>query len=149
MAAEPVIRIPVRLAAILFDTAVGSMDFGSGFLDDEEVAALREAAVLLGADPDEATPRNFRCKYRGRHAVQVILGFSMFISFADGLWRNAYRNPADYPADARPFLRSPDGGRPAPGRQLAKLAGKEIRMYCGDCGRTWDAFGDTSIREPA
>src|SRR5262249_49323179 len=43
--------------------AVGSMDFGSGFLDDEEVDNLRALAVVIGANPWEATPSNFRPKF--------------------------------------------------------------------------------------
>ncbi len=35
-------EIEDRLLRIVFDVAVHSMDFGSGFLDDEEVAGLRE-----------------------------------------------------------------------------------------------------------
>jgi len=62
-------EIDDRLLRIVFDVAVHSMDFGSGFLDDEEVAALREVAVVLGVDPAVATPRNFTCKYRGHHAA--------------------------------------------------------------------------------
>jgi hypothetical protein len=45
---------------LLFDMAIGSMEFGSGLLDDEEVLQLRRIAVRLGVDPDEATPYNFR-----------------------------------------------------------------------------------------
>jgi hypothetical protein len=44
---------------VLFDTAVGSLDFASGFLDNDEVLALRRVAVVLGVDPLEATPHNF------------------------------------------------------------------------------------------
>lgn len=51
----------------VFDTAVHSLDFGSGFLDDEEVRHLRAIAVALGVDPMEATPRQFKCKYKGAH----------------------------------------------------------------------------------
>lgn len=51
----------------VFDTAVNSMDFGSGFLDDETVAALRECAIVLGVDPMVATPDNFKCKYGQPH----------------------------------------------------------------------------------
>lgn len=50
-------------AKALFDIAVGSMDFGSGFLDNEEVDILRAFAVKLGLDPMEATPSNFRKTY--------------------------------------------------------------------------------------
>jgi hypothetical protein len=52
---------------IVFDVAVSSMQFGSGFLVDEEVTGLRAIAVCLGIDPMKATPDNFRCKYTGRH----------------------------------------------------------------------------------
>jgi hypothetical protein len=62
------IGIDRRLLQIIFDTAVHSMDFGSGFLDDEEVTALRAVAVLLGVDPLVATPDNFKCKHLG-HCV--------------------------------------------------------------------------------
>lgn len=51
----------------VFDTAVGSMDFGSGFLDDEEVSALRACAVLLGRNPMVGTPDKFKCKYGVPH----------------------------------------------------------------------------------
>lgn len=54
---------------ILFDIAVGSLDFGSGFLDEEEVEALRDVALLLDVDPDKATPRNRKCKYDGKHEI--------------------------------------------------------------------------------
>lgn len=59
-----------KLVQILFDCAINSMDFGSGMMDDEEVSALREVAVMLGVDPDEATPCNFKCKYRGAHRTR-------------------------------------------------------------------------------
>ena len=48
---------------ILFDVATNSLDFGSGFLDNEEVEALRRVAVYLGVDPKEATPDNFTNTY--------------------------------------------------------------------------------------
>lgn len=51
-----------NLVQVLFDTAINSMDFGSGFLDEEEVIALRAVAVALGVDPAIATPRQFACK---------------------------------------------------------------------------------------
>jgi hypothetical protein len=52
---------------IVFDVAVGSIDFGSGFLVDEDVEAMRALAVAIGVDPMTATPRNFQCKYTGQH----------------------------------------------------------------------------------
>lgn len=61
--------IPVRreLLEAAFDVATSSLDFGSGFLDDEQVEALRGIAVLLGVDPLVATPANYVCKYTGEH----------------------------------------------------------------------------------
>lgn len=64
---EQVVEISRAVLCAVFDAAIGSMDFGSGFLDDEEVRALRACAVVLGADPMTATPSNFRCKYSGSH----------------------------------------------------------------------------------
>lgn len=65
--AAPPMQIEKYLIQVVFDVAVHSTDFGSGFLDDEEVEALRGVAVLLGVDPMEATPENFKCKYTGLH----------------------------------------------------------------------------------
>ena len=61
--------IPVRkgdLRAVL-DIATMSMDFGSGFLDNEQVEALRKLAEIIGLDPILATPSNFVCVDRGVH----------------------------------------------------------------------------------
>lgn len=60
-------EINKRLVQTLFDLVVGSMDFGSGYMVDEEVEAMREVAVLLGVDPMNGTPENFKCKYAGSH----------------------------------------------------------------------------------
>lgn len=122
-------EIPDRLLRIVYDTAVSSMDFGSGFLDDSEVAALREIAVILGTDPETATPGNFKCKYRGHHAARPYLDPSFFDSFADSRKKNAYVH-----LDERRVLYKDDCPR--------------IGMWCPDCGRRWDAFEDTSyVRE--
>jgi hypothetical protein len=64
---EESLTVPRGMLQKVFDTAVHSLDFGSGHLDDDEVTALRAVAVLLGADPAIATPENFRCKYAGQH----------------------------------------------------------------------------------
>jgi hypothetical protein len=56
---------------IVFDAAVNSLDFGSGFLDDEEVEGLRAVAVALGVDPMVATPFNFKQKYPHAHEWQT------------------------------------------------------------------------------
>ncbi len=55
--------VPEDIAKAVFDVAVGSMDFGSGFLDNEEVDALRAFARLIGIDPINATPSSFRDGY--------------------------------------------------------------------------------------
>lgn len=47
----------------LFDLAVSSMDFGSGFLDSDEVSMLRRVAVTIGVDPWVATPHLFRSQF--------------------------------------------------------------------------------------
>lgn len=57
------VTIPRLTLQIAFDSAVNSMNFGSGFLDREEVEALRAVAVVLGVDPKVATPRNHWCGY--------------------------------------------------------------------------------------
>lgn len=59
-----ILEIDFAVLQKVFDTAVNSMNFGSGFLDDEEVEALRECALALGVDPMNGTPDNFKPKYR-------------------------------------------------------------------------------------
>ena len=125
-------EIDGRLLRVVFDVAVHSMDFGSGFLDDEEVAALRDVAVILGTDPDEATPGNFRCQYRGHHAASVYLDRYMFTD-PGGVLRNAYRQRSDFPAGVKVSgLRLGD--------TLAKVPADVLRMHCPDCGQTWGAL---------
>ena len=108
----------------LFDTAVHSMDFGSGFLDDEEVASLRTVAVVLGVDPWEATPAKFRCKYRGHHKAKPYLDMQIFTSWADGRQKNVYDRLAN--------------------GHLVQERARQIGMFCADCGRTWAVFEDTT-----
>lgn len=47
----------------LFDLAVNSLDFGSGFWDREDTEVARRVAVLLGVDPMVATPSLDRRNY--------------------------------------------------------------------------------------
>ena len=61
------ITLPRALVMTVFDIATESMDFGSGFLDEEEVLALRALAEALGVDPLLATPRNLKCRFTGTH----------------------------------------------------------------------------------
>jgi hypothetical protein len=44
----------------VFDALAGSMDFGSGFLESEDVLALRELAQVIGVDPSIGTPDEFK-----------------------------------------------------------------------------------------
>jgi hypothetical protein len=55
--------VPTNDLKALFDIAVESMDFSSGFLDDDEVAVLRRIAVSIGVDPMLGTPSNYVKKY--------------------------------------------------------------------------------------
>jgi hypothetical protein len=57
------IEAPKLAIQIMFDALCASLDFGSGFLDTEEVHALREVARILGVDPMTATPSNFRSDF--------------------------------------------------------------------------------------
>jgi len=66
------IQIEKTTLQCVFDAAVNSLDFTSGFLDDEEVEALRAVAVLIGVDPDVGTPNNFKCKYQSGHDFGVV-----------------------------------------------------------------------------
>lgn len=56
-------KFVVEDVQMLFDLMVHSMDFGSGFLDDDEVEALRRVAEQLGVEKDVATPSEFKHKY--------------------------------------------------------------------------------------
>lgn len=55
--------IPTEHLRAVFDIAVHSLDFGSGFLDTDEVNHLRAVAESLGVDPLEGTPREFKSTY--------------------------------------------------------------------------------------
>lgn len=64
------ILIRVGDVRAVLDVATMSMNFASGFLDEEQVEALRKVASQLGMDPLLATPHNFVCKYGGTHQWQ-------------------------------------------------------------------------------
>ncbi len=53
------VTIPRWVLQAVFDVAVGSLDFGSGLLCDDDVLALRELAKALGVDPETASPSAF------------------------------------------------------------------------------------------
>lgn len=58
------ISVPREDLRALFDVAVGSMNFTSGFLDTDEVNMLRRVAILIAVDPMNATPSEFRRQYK-------------------------------------------------------------------------------------
>jgi len=60
----------------MFDIIVGSLDFGSGFLYEEQIQMLRAVAVQLGVNPMVATPSDRAKAYPHR--------FEAF-----GVWTNA------------------------------------------------------------
>lgn len=66
-----IVEIEFSTLQKIFDSAINSMNFGSGFLCDEDVEALRECAILLGVDPIIATPYNFKPKYRRLEAERL------------------------------------------------------------------------------
>lgn len=43
----------------MFDIIVGSLDFGSDFLDQEQIEMLRSVAETLGLNPMAATPSKY------------------------------------------------------------------------------------------
>lgn len=52
------IPVPRERLQAVFDLAVNSMDFGSGFLEFDDAKHLRAIAELLGVDVQIATPDN-------------------------------------------------------------------------------------------
>lgn len=57
------VTIPKETAQRLFDALAGSMDFGSGMLETDDVEALRALAVAIGVDPNKGTPDEFAAGY--------------------------------------------------------------------------------------
>lgn len=57
---DEMVTLPKRLLEELFDLAVNSTGFGSGYWDNDDVVTSRAVAEILGVDPAEATPRDFR-----------------------------------------------------------------------------------------
>lgn len=59
----------------LFDMIIHSLDFGSGFLEDDDVVLLRDIAKQLGVNPQIATPDDFRSQYNHvfeQHSARAI-----------------------------------------------------------------------------
>ena len=57
------VMLPKAAVQALLDIAVSSMDFGSGFWEQDETDAARYIAKQLGVDPLEATPPDMRKNY--------------------------------------------------------------------------------------
>ena len=57
------ITIGLETAQRIFDALTSSMDFGSGFLESDDVEALRALAVAIGVDPAKGTPHEFAAQY--------------------------------------------------------------------------------------
>lgn len=74
----------------LFDVAVGSLNFTSGFLDTDEVNMLRRIAVTLGVDPMTATPTQF-----GRQYPHPFVGDSSGLDYCDRCTMREVRHPDD------------------------------------------------------
>lgn len=70
-----VTTIPTERLRALFDMAVGSLNFSSGWLDSDEVEHLRGTAVLLGVDPLKGTPSEFVAQYP--HPFKVWRGWTV------------------------------------------------------------------------
>lgn len=57
------IELSFEHGRVLFDSLCSSLDFGSGFLDNEDVDALRALAREIGVAESVATPENFMVNY--------------------------------------------------------------------------------------
>lgn len=63
------LRVEKKDLQHLFDLAVGSLDFGSGFWESDDVDAARRIAEVLGVEPWEAVPRGFEKNYEHEYEV--------------------------------------------------------------------------------
>ena len=57
------VTIPLETLQKLFDIAMSGAAASSGYMDNEEVEALRSLAPILGISEIEATPSSFRAQY--------------------------------------------------------------------------------------
>ncbi len=100
---DPAITVPTDDLRTLFDIATGSLNFGSGFLDTDEVAALRRVAVLIGVDPMAGTPTDFAKRTAHAHTPESP-------SWPEGpcKWCGRHNDPKDYdPHPAADEVRTP------------------------------------------
>lgn len=65
--------MPLKRGTIktMFDIICCSLDWGSGFLDTDEVNMLRDVAVLLDVDPMEATPPSMCKSFQHDHKPKI------------------------------------------------------------------------------
>ena len=118
------VTVPREMLRIVFDAAVNSLDFGSGFLDDEDVEALRDIAIRLGADPDDATPFNFDDKYLTSLRASELNRLKTWEAIVndtggtEGQRKYHTENPDFYPGEIRRFRarHEANGGRVRPDR---------------------------------
>lgn len=66
MSDEEMVQVPKALIQVLFDLTTNTMDFGSGFYDDEEQEAMVFLANLLGIDPLLAIQKSHKCMWRAK-----------------------------------------------------------------------------------
>ncbi len=66
---KPKVQLDFEDAQALFDMTTSSMNFGSGFLDSDDVNLLRKLAVLIGVDPSKGTPEEFKSQYPHEYAA--------------------------------------------------------------------------------
>lgn len=100
---DPTIAVPTEDLRTLFDIAVGSLNFVSGFLDSDEVDALRRVAVQISVDPMAGTPKEFAL----RTAHQFVPDTE---GWTDGpcKWCGRHNDPDDYdPHPAAGEVRAP------------------------------------------
>ncbi len=67
---DPTIAVPTGDLRTMFDIAVGSLNFASGFLDTDEVEVLRRVATLIGVDPMAGTPVEFAKRIAHPHTPE-------------------------------------------------------------------------------
>lgn len=103
------VTVPVERLKQLLDISVRSLDWGSGFLDNDDVECLRCLAEHVGCDPMLVTPANFLGHYCTGHESSgrfytSVAGERWFCCDTCGtpfdvrvptVLKNGYREPAD------------------------------------------------------
>lgn len=79
------ISLPKEAAQRVFDALVNSMDFGSGFLETDDVKALRTLAEAIDVSPIVGTPREFLPDFPHRFEPAPAGGIAGFlVQYPDG-----------------------------------------------------------------